>query len=94
MHHLYLHSVNITIGLIVFLVIFIIVSYRDAHCGPLKCNYEGNLQEILTNYKPRQPKKLYYQLVSISKLSNLTYLLILMLQIYYSSIFTVNYSRQ
>ncbi|XP_015785155.1 ubiquitin carboxyl-terminal hydrolase 7 [Tetranychus urticae] len=40
-------------------------SYRDGHCGPLKCNYEGNLQEILTNYKPRQPKKLYYQLLTI-----------------------------
>ncbi|XP_074593603.1 ubiquitin-specific protease 7 isoform X2 [Brevipalpus obovatus] len=40
-------------------------NYREGVSGPLKCNYEGNLQEILASYKQRQPKKLYYQLLTI-----------------------------
>ncbi|CAG2182939.1 unnamed protein product, partial [Oppiella nova] len=38
-------------------------SYRDGPAGPLRCNYDGTLKDILVYYKPRQPKKIYYQQV-------------------------------
>ncbi|RWS24472.1 ubiquitin carboxyl-terminal hydrolase 7-like protein, partial [Leptotrombidium deliense] len=40
-------------------------SYRDGPSGPIKCNYDGTLKDILFFCKPRQPKKLYYQLLTI-----------------------------
>lgn len=40
-------------------------SYRDAPGNPLRCTYEGTLRDLLLYYKPRGPKKLYYQVLSI-----------------------------
>ncbi|CAG2121900.1 unnamed protein product, partial [Medioppia subpectinata] len=40
-------------------------SYRDGPAGPLRCNYDGTLKDILVYYKPRQPKKIYYQQLTI-----------------------------
>lgn len=39
--------------------------YRDTPAGPIKCNFEGALKDILMLYKPRQQKKLFYQLLTI-----------------------------
>lgn len=39
--------------------------YRDAPSGPIRCNFEGTLKDILIFYKSKQPKKLYYQLLNI-----------------------------
>lgn len=39
--------------------------YRDGPGNPLRCNYEGTLRDLLVYFKPRQPKKLYYQRLSI-----------------------------
>ncbi|CDR18062.1 unnamed protein product, partial [Oncorhynchus mykiss] len=35
--------------------------YRDGPGNPLRHNYEGTLRDLLQFFKPRQPKKLYYQ---------------------------------
>lgn len=37
--------------------------YRDGPGNPLRHNYEGTLRDLLQFFKPRQPKKLYYQQV-------------------------------
>jgi ubiquitin carboxyl-terminal hydrolase 7 len=39
--------------------------YRDGPSGAIKCNYDGTLKDLLVFYKPRQPKKLYYQQLTI-----------------------------
>ncbi|KAK3717321.1 hypothetical protein QZH41_011551 [Actinostola sp. cb2023] len=39
--------------------------YRDAPGNPLPCTYDGTLRDLLIYYKPRGPKKLYYQFLSI-----------------------------
>ena len=39
--------------------------YRDAPGNALRCTYEGTLRDLLIYYKPRGPKKLYYQVISI-----------------------------
>ncbi|KXJ26613.1 Ubiquitin carboxyl-terminal hydrolase 7 [Exaiptasia diaphana] len=39
--------------------------YRDAPGNPLPCTYDGTLRDLLIYYKPRGPKKLYYQCLSI-----------------------------
>lgn len=39
--------------------------YRDAPSGPIRCNFEGTLKDILVYYKMKQQKKLYYQLLNI-----------------------------
>ena len=39
--------------------------YRDAPGTALRCTYEGTLRDLLIYYKPRGPKKLYYQVLSI-----------------------------
>ena len=39
--------------------------YRDAPSGPIKCTYDGTLRDLLVYYKPRQPKKLFYQQLTI-----------------------------
>lgn len=46
-----------------FLQFIVNHSYRDGPAGPLRCNYDGTLKDILIFYKPRQPKKIYYQQV-------------------------------
>ena len=38
--------------------------YRDGPGNPLRHNYEGTLRDLLQFFKPRQPKKLYYQQVN------------------------------
>nr|XP_032816939.1 ubiquitin carboxyl-terminal hydrolase 7 isoform X1 [Petromyzon marinus] len=35
--------------------------YRDGPGNPLRHTYEGTLRDLLQYFKPRQPKKLYYQ---------------------------------
>ncbi|XP_072029469.1 ubiquitin carboxyl-terminal hydrolase 7-like isoform X3 [Amphiura filiformis] len=40
-------------------------SQGDGPGHPLRCTYEGTLRELLATLKPRQPKKLYYQRLSI-----------------------------
>lgn len=40
-------------------------AYRDAPGSALRCTYEGTLRDLLIYYKPRGPKKLYYQILSI-----------------------------
>ncbi|XP_013909106.1 PREDICTED: ubiquitin carboxyl-terminal hydrolase 7-like [Thamnophis sirtalis] len=35
--------------------------YRDGPGNPLRHNYDGTLRDLLQFFKPRQPKKLYYQ---------------------------------
>ena len=39
--------------------------FRDAPGNALQCTYEGTLRDLLIFYKPRRPKKLYYQVLSI-----------------------------
>lgn len=39
--------------------------YRDNPSGPIRCNFEGTLKDILVYYKMKQQKKLYYQLLNI-----------------------------
>lgn len=40
-------------------------NYRDGPGIPLRCTYEGTLKDLLVYFKPRQPKKIYYQQLSI-----------------------------
>uniref|UniRef100_T1J1R9 Ubiquitin carboxyl-terminal hydrolase 7 n=1 Tax=Strigamia maritima TaxID=126957 RepID=T1J1R9_STRMM len=40
-------------------------SYRDGPGNPVRCTFEGTLKDLLLNFKPRQPKKIYYQQLSI-----------------------------
>lgn len=42
----------------------VVARYRDGPGNPLRHNYEGTLRDLLQFFKPRQPKKLYYQQVS------------------------------
>lgn len=44
---------------------FSFCSYRDGPGNPLRHNYEGTLRDLLQFFKPRQPKKLYYQQVRV-----------------------------
>lgn len=44
---------------------FYIYSYREGPGNPIRCTYEGNLKDLLLYAKPRQPRKLYYQQVSM-----------------------------
>ena len=39
-------------------------SYREGPGCAIRCNFEGTLKDILLYFKPRQPKKIYYQHVS------------------------------
>ncbi|KAF4791957.1 Ubiquitin carboxyl-terminal hydrolase 7 [Turdus rufiventris] len=41
--------------------IIVFQNYRDGPGNPLRHNYEGTLRDLLQFFKPRQPKKLYYQ---------------------------------
>lgn len=43
-------------------------SYREGPGGALRCSYEGTLKDILLYFKPRQPKKIFFQHVSGSAL--------------------------
>ncbi|CAN8002794.1 unnamed protein product [Ixodes hexagonus] len=44
---------------------FKVQSYREGPGNPLRCTYEGTLKDLLVFFKPRQPKKIYYQQLSI-----------------------------
>ncbi|XP_074647259.1 ubiquitin carboxyl-terminal hydrolase 7-like isoform X2 [Tubulanus polymorphus] len=39
--------------------------YREGPGHAIKCSYEGTLKDLVTYFKPRQPKKIYYQQLSI-----------------------------
>ncbi|XP_002733899.3 ubiquitin carboxyl-terminal hydrolase 7-like, partial [Saccoglossus kowalevskii] len=39
--------------------------YRDGPGTALRCTYDGTLRDLLSGFKHRQPKKLYYQQLSI-----------------------------
>jgi ubiquitin carboxyl-terminal hydrolase 7 len=41
------------------------ISHRDAPGNAVRCTYEGTLKDMLTCVKPRQPKRIYYQQLSI-----------------------------
>lgn len=43
----------------------VVARYRDGPGNPLRHNYEGTLRDLLQFFKPRQPKKLYYQQVHL-----------------------------
>ena len=43
----------------------VVARYRDGPGNPLRHNYEGTLRDLLQFFKPRQPKKLYYQQVGM-----------------------------
>jgi ubiquitin carboxyl-terminal hydrolase 7 len=40
-------------------------SYKDSPGHPLRCTYDGSLKDLLVYSKPKQPKKVYYQQLSI-----------------------------
>ncbi|XP_050394501.1 ubiquitin carboxyl-terminal hydrolase 7 isoform X1 [Patella vulgata] len=40
-------------------------SYRDIPGNAVRCTYEGSLKDLLLYTKPRQPKKIFYQQLSI-----------------------------
>lgn len=46
---------------------WLVARYRDGPGNPLRHNYEGTLRDLLQFFKPRQPKKLYYQQVESFK---------------------------
>lgn len=48
---------------VIYLYAVFLCSYRDGPGNPLRHNYEGTLRDLLQFFKPRQPKKLYYQQV-------------------------------
>lgn len=39
--------------------------YRDGPGNPIRCTFDGTLKDLIFYIKPRQPKKLYYQQLSI-----------------------------
>ena len=39
--------------------------YKEGPGNPIRCTYEGTLKELFMYFKPRQPKKIYYQQLSI-----------------------------
>ena len=39
--------------------------YRDVPGHALRCTYEGTLRELLVYFRPKQPKKIFYQKLSI-----------------------------
>lgn len=55
-------------------------SYREGPGCALRCTYDGTLKDILMYFKPRQPKKIYYQHVSSldGLICNVTHLFILL----------------
>jgi len=40
-------------------------SYKDSPGHPLRCTFEGTLKELLVYCKPKTPKKIFYQQLSI-----------------------------
>ena len=50
-------------ALLICLPTFCCSRYRDGPGYPVKCTYEGSLKDLLIYTKPRQPKKIFYQLV-------------------------------
>ena len=40
-------------------------NYREAPGAPLRCTYDGNLKDIFMYFKPRHPKKMFYQKLTI-----------------------------
>ena len=42
-------------------------SYKEGPGNPIRCTFEGYLKDLLVTFKPRQPRKVYYQQVSAHK---------------------------
>lgn len=42
-----------------------ICSYKDSPGHPLRCTFEGTLKDLLVFSKPKVPKKIFYQQLSI-----------------------------
>lgn len=40
-------------------------SYKDSPGNPLRCTFEGTLKDLLVYIKPKTPKKIFYQQLSI-----------------------------
>ena len=38
-------------------------SYKEGPGNPIRCTYDGTLKDLLVFFKPRQPRKIYYQQV-------------------------------
>lgn len=47
-------------------------SYKDSPGPPLRCNFEGTLKDLLNYNKPKGPRKVFYEVLSIkvSELEN------------------------
>lgn len=47
-------------------------NYKDSPGAPLRCNFEGTLKDLLNNCKPKGPRKVFYEVLSIkvSELEN------------------------
>lgn len=65
--------------------------YRDGPGNPLRHNYEGTLRDLLQFFKPRQPKKLYYQQVSSSESHSIVFRFFYQEMTYKSSLFAVEF---
>jgi len=44
---------------------FSVDSYKDSPGAALRCNFEGTLKDLLIFSKPKSPKKIFYQHLSI-----------------------------
>lgn len=50
--------------MLIKLLIFV-SSYKDSPGHPLRCTFEGTLKDLLIFSKPKVPKKIFYQQLSI-----------------------------
>ena len=41
------------------------IRYKEGPGNPLRCSYEGTLKDLLPHTKPKVPKKLFYQQLTI-----------------------------
>lgn len=46
------------------LCVLVLCRYRDGPGNPIRCSFDGTLKDILLYTKPKQPRRLYYQIVS------------------------------
>lgn len=47
------------------MVVVFCLSYKDGPGHPLRCTFEGTLKDLLVFSKPKVPKKIFYQQLSI-----------------------------
>ena len=48
-----------------YLQFFKTQSYREAPGHALRCTYDGTLKDLLVYFRPKQPKKMFYQKLAI-----------------------------